>query len=84
MDFNIQDHIQKIKERVLSSDPQNKEVFDVLSKYSSHVTLDSFVVKGSLLNLNQVHPIHKIKIKMKKNRIIKDLRLRDIYIRDIL
>lgn len=84
MDFNIQDHLQRARDRFQKKDPEKEKIFEVLSQYYSSIEISNFDYSLGKIKLKSVHPTARIHIKKNKKKIIADCADCDVYLRDII
>lgn len=83
MDFNIKDHIEKLKEKIHYQSDE-KKIIKIISALLSRDVSCVVSLKKGILYLSSMDSIMRTQIKLKKNTIIEQAKKQDIYIRDII
>ena len=84
MDFNIQDHLQKARERFEKKDPIKDQLLVILSLYKKDIRVSDFDYSSGRLSLRSLHPMERIHVKKNKESIIASCKKQDIHLRDIM
>lgn len=83
MEFNIKDHISKLKKKVSYRKNESK-IENIISKHIDFDILGQVEIKKDIICFPRLHSAVVVKIKNNKHVIISLLKEEGIYIRDII
>ena len=83
MDFNIKKYIDSLKEKT-ENQSSEKDICFIISKYLN-INIDIHCkVKNGIVSFENISPILRTKIKLKKKELIDGCKKENIFIRDII